>query len=249
MTRDYQHNYSELKPSLYSTEKRHRKAETIVRVCRDYAGDIGALHALDVGSSNGIIDDYLANFFGAVTGVDIDAPAMAHARETFDKANLRFLAGDAMSLDFGDDTFDAAVCTQIYEHVPDAATMFGEIFRVLKPGGFCYFAGNNRLMFMEPHYKLPFLSVVPRPLAHRYMRLAGKGEFYHEKHFTHWTLRRMCSDFDIIDYSTRVIAEPEKYAVEYMLPPGSVKWRLAHSVARVASWAAPMIWILRKPAA
>ncbi|MFT4614436.1 MAG: ubiquinone/menaquinone biosynthesis C-methylase UbiE [Bacteroidia bacterium] len=248
MTRDYQHNYSELKPSLYNSDKRHRKAETIVRVCRDFASDITNLHALDVGSSNGIIDDYLAVHFEQVTGIDIDAPAMVHAQKSFNKPNLHFLEGDAMKMDFDDNSFDAAVCTQIYEHVPSAEKMFLELYRVLKPGGFCYFAGNNRLMLMEPHYNLPLLSVLPRLLAHRYLKLAGKGDHYHEKHFTRGTLCRLCKDFEIIDYSARVIAEPEKFAVDYMLPPGSVKWRLALALARTAKWLTPMIWILRKPA-
>ena len=146
-----------------------------------------------------------------------------------------------------DDHFDVVVCTQIYEHVPDARRMFREIFRVLKPGGFCYFSGNNRLMLMEPHYRLPLLSVIPRSLAHRYLRLAGKGDHYHEMHFTWWTLRRLCGDFNIMDYSARVIADPQKFGVDYMLPPGSIKWRAANALAHLAKWASPMIWLLQKP--
>ncbi len=73
----------------------------------------------------------------------------------------------------------------------------------MKPGGFCYFSGNNRVMIMEPHYKLPFLSLLPRPLAHRYMRLAGKGDYYHEKHVSYWGLRELCKKFHIIDYSEK----------------------------------------------
>ncbi|MEM9256464.1 MAG: class I SAM-dependent methyltransferase [Pseudomonadota bacterium] len=222
-----------------------------MRVCQHYSGEIGLnkLHALDVGSSSGIIDNYLADSFGQVTGIDIDAAAMEYARTQFQKANLTFLPGDAMQLQFADNSIDVVVCTQIYEHVPDADRMFAEILRVLKPGGFCYFAGNTRLMFMEPHYHLPLLSVIPRPLAHRYMRMAGKGSFYHEKHFTYWTLKRKCQGFQIVDYSAAVIIDPEAFGVSYMLPPGSLKWRLANAVARATPWAAPIIWILRKPPA
>ncbi|MGB1142702.1 MAG: class I SAM-dependent methyltransferase, partial [Halioglobus sp.] len=221
----------------------------IVRVCSDFAAprQLTDLHVLDVGSSSGIIDNYLADYFGQVTGIDIDEPAMAHARATFAKPNLHFEKDDVMQLSRADDSIDAVVCTQIYEHVPDAQQMFREIFRVLKPGGFCYFAGNNRIMLMEPHYKLPLLSAIPRPLAHHYMRLAGKGDYYHEKHFTRGTLQRLCGAFNIVDYSERVIAEPTRYGVEYMLPPGSMRWRVAHTVARYAKWATPMIWILEKP--
>ena len=248
MIRDYQHNYSRLKPSLYNTDKRVRKAETILRVCQDFVGDLSILHALDVGSSNGIIDNHLAQAFKQVTGIDIDQPGIAHAQATFDTANLHFEHGDAMEIPYPEARFDVAVCTQIYEHVPDAQKMLDEIFRVLKPGGFCYFAGNNRLMLIEPHYRLPLLSVIPRPLAHPYLRMAGKGDYYHELHFTRGTLQRMCQKFEIHDYSAQVVANPDKFGVSYMLQPGSAKWRAAKLMTTWAKWASPMIWLLQKPA-
>lgn len=250
MPREYQYNYSELKPVLFNSEQRNRKAETIVRVCQDFVapGSLAHLHLLDVGSSNGIIDNYMADHFGQVTGIDIDAPAMKYAQSQFNKPNLELRHGDAMHIDLPDNSIDTVICTQMYEHVSDAGRMFDEVFRVLRPGGFCYFAGNNRIMFMEPHYHLPFLSLLPRSLADFYLRNSGKGEHYHEKHYTVWTLRRLCSKFRIVDYSAKVISDPEKYAIEYMLAPGSRKWRIANFVARFASWATPFIWILQKPA-
>ncbi|MEZ5503925.1 MAG: class I SAM-dependent methyltransferase [Halioglobus sp.] len=250
MIRDYQYNYSELKPSVFNSDKRIRKAETIVRVCQDFVGkgELSQLHLLDVGSSTGIIDNHLANYFGHVTGIDIDAPAMDHARKTFCRENLSFRQGDAMQLEAANDSFDVVVCTQIYEHVPDASRMFGEIFRVLKPGGFCYFSGNNRVMLMEPHYNLPLLSLLPRPLAHRYVRMTGKGDHYHELHFTYWELKRLCSKFQIVNYSARVVAEPEKFGIGYMLKKGSAKWWAARTVATWLPWASPAMWILHKPA-
>ncbi|NND66703.1 MAG: hypothetical protein HKN19_03855, partial [Halioglobus sp.] len=87
-----------------------------------------------------------------------------------------------------------------------------------------------------------------RPLAHRYLRIAGKGDFYHEKHLSYWGLRNLCRDFHIIDYSHKVIAEPERFGVEYMLKPGSTKHRLARLVATTLPWLAPHIWLLQKPA-
>jgi len=249
MTRDYQYNYSDLKPSLFDSDKRNRKAETIVPVCSDFIApdNLSELHVLDVGSSSGVIDNYLDDHFGQVTGIDIDAPAMAYAKAKFQKANLDFRQCDAMQIDLPDDCVNAVVCTQIYEHVPDASRMFNEIFRVLRPGGFCYFAGTNRITLMEPHYHLPFLSMLPRALAHRYMPVTGKGDYYHEKLFTSWTLRRLCENFHIVDYSARVISDPQKFGVEYMLRPGSAKWRAANVMARIARWTTPLIWILQKP--
>jgi 2-polyprenyl-3-methyl-5-hydroxy-6-metoxy-1,4-benzoquinol methylase len=249
MTRDYQFNYSALKPSVFNSEQRERKARTIIKVCQDFlqCEDLSNLSLLDVGSSSGIIDNYLADFFQHVAGIDIDEPAMTHAQTAFRKPNLQFSQGDAMQLAYPDNNFDVVVCSHVYEHVPDASKMFNEIFRVLKPGGFCYFSGNNRVMLMEPHYRLPFLSLIPRFLAHRYMRLAGKGQFYHEKHVSYSALKELCRAFRLIDYSAKIIADPDKFDVSYMLRRGTLKHRAAHFVANYLKWLTPHIWILQKP--
>jgi 2-polyprenyl-3-methyl-5-hydroxy-6-metoxy-1,4-benzoquinol methylase len=251
MTRDYQYNYSSLRPSVFNSEQRERKARTVLCVCRDFLPgvELSSLDVLDVGSSSGIIDNYLADHFQNVSGIDIDEAAMTHARTTFKKSNLHFDHGDAMQLTQADNSMDIVLCSHVYEHVPDAGKMFDEIYRVLKPGGFCYFSGNNRLIIMEPHHRLPFLSLLPRFLAHRYMRLAGKGDFYHEKHVSYWALKKLCGAFNIFDYSEKVIAEPEKFEVTYMLRAGTLKHFVAKLIARSAKWATPHIWVLQKPPA
>jgi 2-polyprenyl-3-methyl-5-hydroxy-6-metoxy-1,4-benzoquinol methylase len=249
MTRNYQLNYSSLKPSVFNREQRERKAITILRVCQDFlqSGDLSHLRLLDVGGSGGAIDNYLADHFLHVTGIDIDKHAIDHAQAMFSKPNLTFTQGDAMQLAQSDNSVDVVVCSHVYEHVPDASRMFDEILRVLKPGGFCYFSGNNRIMLMEPHYRLPFLSLLPRFLAHRYMRLAGKGDYYHEKHVSYWALKQLCKSFQLTDYSTKVIADPDKFAVNYMLRKGTLKHRIATLMATRIKWATPHIWILQKP--
>jgi 2-polyprenyl-3-methyl-5-hydroxy-6-metoxy-1,4-benzoquinol methylase len=250
MTRDYQFNYSSLKPSVFNREQRERKARTILRVCQDFLqrDDLSQLRLLDVGSSSGVIDNYLADYVQSVEGIDIDQPAIAHAQANFAKHNLSFAQGDAMQLEQRDSSVDIVICSHVYEHVPDASRMFKEIHRVLKPGGFCYFSGNNRVMIMEPHYRLPFLSLLPRFLAHGYLRLAGKGSFYHEKHVSYWSLKKLCQAFDIIDYSAKVIADPDKFDIGYMLKAGTAKYRVANFLASHAKWATPHIWLLQKPA-
>ncbi len=45
------------------------------------------------------------------------------------------LIGDAHRLPFCDATFDAIVCTEVFEHLLDPPSAAGEMIRVLKPGG------------------------------------------------------------------------------------------------------------------
>ena len=48
------------------------------------------------------------------------------------------LAGNALELPFPDNAFDAVICSEVLEHIPDYRGALAEIFRVLKPGGrFC----------------------------------------------------------------------------------------------------------------
>ena len=162
--------------------------------------------------------------------------------------NLEFRVGDAMQIDASNGSFDLVVCSQVYEHVPDAKKMMNEIFRVLKPGGYCYFAASNRLMWNEPHYNLPLLSVIPRVFAHWYIRLSGKAKFYHELHYSYWGLRRLVKAFEILDYTRETIFSPERYKTDYMLKPGTRKHRLAKFLAHYFIWLVPgYIWMLKKP--
>lgn len=210
-------------------------------------GTLAGSEILNVGGSAGVIDNYLADHAKKVVSVDIDTRAIQHAKTTFTKSNLDFQVADALNLPFGDASFDVVVCSQVYEHVPDPVRMFSEIQRVLKPGGLCYFAAGNRLMWNEPHYNLPLLSVLPRPLAHLYIRAAGKADHYYEKHLSYWGLRKLTAGFSMLDYTRKLISEPDKFHTAYMLPPGSLKSRVASIMSQLMYWALPgYVWVLQK---
>ena len=248
MSRGYQYDFSINSPSVFDIEGRERKARTMVAVLENYLSrPLHECNLLNVGGSAGIIDNYLADYFGHVTGIDIDEHAIAHAKKHFKKTNLEFKVADALNLPYDHDTFDAIVCSHVYEHVPDPYKMFSEIHRILKPGGACYFSAGNRLMWNEPHYNLPLLSVVPRPLAHVYMRLAGKGRYYHEKHLGYWGLKKLVKNFKCTDYTTKLVIESHDYMTDYMIRPGSFKSKLASTLLKVAYWAFPgYVWVLEK---
>jgi len=245
----YQYNYSEMNPGVtYGRRGREQKAKTMVSVLQNYFDtDLKSLTVLDVGSSTGIIANYLAMHFGKVVGIDIDQPAVEFANAHFKRGNLEFVQADSLKSEMQESYFDAVICAHIYEHVPDASVMMDEIHRLLKPGGVCYFAAGNRLNIMEPHYHLPFLSVIPRPLAHIYIRWAGKGKFYYEKHLSYWGLRHLVRKFELIDYTRMMIENPRRFSADYLLRPDATKTKLARWVVKYAYWLVPgYIWLLKK---
>jgi len=250
MDREYQYNFSQmLHKQMYDGRGRENKAKTMIAVFSDYfKTDLKSFSILDIGCSTGFITNYISDFFGQVVGIDIDEPAIDFAKHQFVRDNLAFFKSDSLKMQFSENTFDGVVCAHIYEHVPDAGLLLDEIFRVLKPGGVCYFAAGNRINFIEPHYRLPFLSMLPRPLAHIYVRASGKGKFYYEKHLTYWGLKGLVGKFGRIDYTRKIIRHPDRYAVDYMLGPGTLKARIARFIAQHAYALCPTyIWLLQKP--
>lgn len=164
------------------------------------------------------------------------------AADSFARERVQFLRGDAMSLPLADNTVDVIICAQVYEHVPDDERLFMEINRVLAPGGLVFFSGPNWLFPIEPHYALPLLHWLPRPLADVYLRLAGRGDHYYE-HLRHvWGLRNLMRSFTIQDVT---IATLEQFYLS------SGHWRILLNTPR-AVWKAllPFFptfnWILHK---
>lgn len=234
---------------MFDAELRRRKAMTMKIVLEEcFEQEIASLSVLNAGGSTGYIDEYLAPFFKTIDCIDIDEAAIAYAREQHNHQNLVFRVDDVLDLTYPDDSFDVVISSQVYEHVADPFRMMKEIYRVLAPGGVCYFSGNSTVQWREAHYGLPLLSLLPRPLAHRYMQLAGKGDHYYEKHLSYWNMKKMVADFSFEDFTRRMIDNPVHYGIDYMLPPGSFKQRLAALLIRLAYPVFPggYIWILKK---
>jgi ubiquinone/menaquinone biosynthesis C-methylase UbiE len=94
---------------------------------------------LDVGSSAGYLARMLAATVGKsghVTGVDPSEAAISYARRRA-APNCEFIVGTAQDLGFEDGSFDVVTSTLALHHVParQRAAAFGEMFRVLRPGG------------------------------------------------------------------------------------------------------------------
>lgn len=77
-----------------------------------------------------------------VVGVDISVSALRSARGL-----APVVAGDAAALPFRTGVFGAALCTEVIEHVDEPRRVFGELHRVLRPGG--------RVIVTTPNYSNP----------------------------------------------------------------------------------------------
>lgn len=244
-----QYGFSEMHASAaFDTQARARKAGKVIAILQDSLGKLDTLKLLDIGCSAGLMTEQYAPYFDDITAIDVDFPAVQHAARRNMSDNIQWAIMDSQQIGLPDAYFDVVTCTHIYEHVPDADKLMAEIRRVLKPNGACFFSAGNRLSLIEPHYRLPLLSVIPKSLAHLYLRAAGRGMHYYETHLSYWGLRRLTARFELHDYTIRVAEMPMKFHAEDMLPPGSAKQKLALGILRHAYWACPTyLWVLRKP--
>jgi 2-polyprenyl-3-methyl-5-hydroxy-6-metoxy-1,4-benzoquinol methylase len=81
-------------------------------------------------------------------------------------------AGEAIPLPDGG--YDAVVCLDVLEHVQQPDALVAELHRVLRPGGVALITAINRFAFRDPHYHLPLINWLPRPLAEALIAVAGR---------------------------------------------------------------------------
>jgi SAM-dependent methyltransferase len=75
---------------------------------------------------------------GHVTGIDMTPQMLAKARVAADQLgahNVEFVEGEIEHLPFRDASIDVVISNGVVDLVPDKDALFGEIFRVLRPGG------------------------------------------------------------------------------------------------------------------
>jgi SAM-dependent methyltransferase len=105
----------------------------------DRLGPAQGARLLDLGCGRGRHAHALAARDGlTVVGVDADRVELEAARNGFRLFELRgwsLLQGDALALPFTDGAFDAVVCSEVLEHLPDYESALDEIARVTRPGG------------------------------------------------------------------------------------------------------------------
>ena len=91
---------------------------------------------LDVGCGPGSLARHLAHAGHAVTGIDTDPLMIDRAQYlATEVGGITFELGDVRKLRFDDDSFDAALATNVIFLIPDPLVGLKEMARVVRPGG------------------------------------------------------------------------------------------------------------------
>ena len=96
---------------------------------------------LDLGCGTGGITRFLADSYGPalIVGIDVDAGLVARATERAARAGVAngptFQTVTPGPLPFADGSFDVVFSKDAMVHIADKEALFGEVFRVLRPGG------------------------------------------------------------------------------------------------------------------
>jgi 2-polyprenyl-6-hydroxyphenyl methylase/3-demethylubiquinone-9 3-methyltransferase len=107
---------------------------------------LAGLSILDVGCGGGLVSEPLARLGANVTGIDPTVDSIAVARQHAEAQGLAidYRTASVEELVAGGVTFDAAVCMEVIEHVPDQAAFVRGLGQLVRPGGMLVMSTLNR---------------------------------------------------------------------------------------------------------
>jgi SAM-dependent methyltransferase len=222
---------------------RRTKAEKIIRVLEGELQSTSHCSLLDVGCSQGQITQRLAKDFRFVVGVDRDREMAGR------QVDFHFVQADGGQLPLPSSYFDVVLLNHVLEHVASSEELLNEVWRVLKVGGLAYLACPNRYSVIEPHYRLPFLSWLPRPLADLYVRVAGCGHGYLDHLPSYWQLMRWTRRFSVKNVSVALLKHPGRFFADdptLMAQARRAQWLPSFFLDLLVPWFPVWVLVMRK---
>jgi SAM-dependent methyltransferase len=128
-------------------------------------------HILDLGCGNGRFARVMARTAELVEAVDLEPSQEWEATDP----RVRFSAGDAEHLAFGEGTFDMVIGVNMLHHTPNPRRAIAEMIRVCKPAG--------QLILVEPNRW--------NPLGYVHLTLMGNHQHFPTKEFAGMVYRAL----------------------------------------------------------
>jgi 2-polyprenyl-3-methyl-5-hydroxy-6-metoxy-1,4-benzoquinol methylase len=162
-------------------EDRLWQEDTQAKRLRTLTREIGTLRdkaVLDIGSGMGGFLTAAARNGAHVAGLEPngDYCTITRLRAARYELHPKVVQGYGEQLPFAPGVFDAVLAQDILEHVRDPMAVLDEIRRVLRPDGVALVTVINRFAWRDPHYHLPVLNWLPRPLAEQAVTRAGRSK-------------------------------------------------------------------------
>lgn len=141
---------------------------------------LSGLRVLDIGCGGGLVAEPLARLGASVTAIDPAADNIAAARThaAAQRLAIDYRAVTAETLRDEGATFDAVLCLEVVEHVPDPAAFLALVAGLVRPGGLLLTSTINRtaksylLAIVGAEYVLRWLPVG----THRWERFVTPDE-------------------------------------------------------------------------
>ena len=104
---------------------------------------------LDIGCGTGYGLAELARIAAHITGLDVSAEAVEHARINFAAAHVELLIASATMLPLAGAAYDLVTAFEVIEHLESWRSLLTEAERVLGPGGVFLVSTPNKLYYAE----------------------------------------------------------------------------------------------------
>jgi SAM-dependent methyltransferase len=110
---------------------------------------VAGKRVLDAACGEGYGSALMAGAATAVTGIDLSAESVEHARRRYPLPNLDFQVADCLDLPFATDSFDCIVSFETLEHLQDHDGLLSEFRRVLRPEGFLLLSSPDKAVYSD----------------------------------------------------------------------------------------------------